>query len=47
MTMMKVESGLGPLKILQRKLYATLIFKRSDWLLKFINQSGCLQISIA
>ena len=41
------QSGPGPINILQRKFYATLIFKHSDWLLKFINQSGSLKISIA
>ena len=39
--------GTDPIKILQRKFYATKFFKHSDWLLKFINQSGCLKISIA
>ena len=37
-------SGPGPIDILQRKFYTTLIFKHSDWLLKFVNQSGCLKI---
>ena len=39
--------GTGPINILQCKFYATLIFKQSDWLLKFVNQSGCLKISVA
>ena len=30
-------------KHFQHKFYATLIFKHSDWLLKFVNQSGCLK----
>ena len=34
------RSGPDPIKILQRKFYATLIFKRSDWLLKFFNQNA-------
>ena len=37
-------AGPGPINILQRKFYATLIFKHSDWLLKNVNQSGCLKI---
>ena len=37
------QAGPGPTNILQHKFYT----KHSDWLLKFINQSGCLQISIA
>ena len=39
--------GTDPIKILQRKFYAMQFFKHSDWLLKFINQSGCLKISVA
>ena len=41
------QTGTGPINILQRKFYTTLIFKQSDWLLKFVNQSGCLKISVA
>ena len=33
----------GPIKILQRKFYTTLIFKHSDWLLKIFNQSEYLK----
>ena len=40
----RTRTGPGPINILQRKFYATLIFKQSDWLLKFVNQSGCLKI---
>ena len=39
--------GTDPIKILQRKFYDTQFFKHSDWLLKLINQSGCLEISVA
>ena len=39
--------GTDPIKSLQCKFYAMQIFKHSDWLLKFFNQSGCLKISIA
>ena len=42
-----MKPGASPIKILQRKFYAIQFFKHSDWLLKFINQSGCLKISIA
>ena len=38
------QPGPGPISILQRKFFATLFFKHSDWLLKFINQSGCLKL---
>ena len=41
------RSGPGPINILQCKFYAMLIFKQSDWLLKFVNQSGCFKISVA
>ena len=44
---MDIEPGTDPIKILQHKFYAMQFFKHSDWLLKFINQSGCLKISIA
>ena len=40
-------TGIDPIKILQRKFYATQFFKHSDWLLKFINQSEWLKISVA
>ena len=39
--------GTDPIKILQRKFYAMQFFKHSDWLLKFLNQSGCLKSSVA
>ena len=39
--------GTDPITSLQRKFYAMQIFKHSDWLLKFINQSGCLKIIVA
>ena len=41
------EAGTDPIKILQHKFYAMQFFKHSDWLLKFLNQSGCLKSSIA
>ena len=41
------QQGTDPIKILQCKFNATHFFKHSDWLLKFINQSGCLKISEA
>ena len=43
----KGTPGTDPIKILQRKFYAMQFFKHSDWLLKFINQSGCLKIRVA
>ena len=45
--LMRLAPGTDPIKILQRKFYATQFFKHSDWLLNFINQPGCLKISVA
>ena len=33
-----IKPGPGPINILQHKFYTTLIFKHSDWRLKFVNQ---------
>ena len=35
--------GASPIKILQRKFYAMLIFKHPDWLLNLSSQSECLK----
>ena len=35
--------GIDPVKILQRKIYATLFFKHSDWLKNVSSQSKCLK----
>ena len=35
--------GASPIKILQRKFYATLIFKHLDWLINLSSQSECLK----
>ena len=35
--------GTGPIKILQRKSYATRFFKHFDWMLIIFNQSKCLK----
>ena len=32
------QPGPGPINILQHKFYTMLIFKHSDWILKFVNQ---------
>ena len=36
-------SGAYPIKILQQKFYATLIFKHPDWLINLSSQSECLK----
>ena len=43
----KAVPGAYPIKILQRKLYAMLIFKHPDWLIHLSSQSEYLKISIA
>ena len=40
-----IEPYKDPIKILQRKFYATQFFIHSDWLLKFINQTGSLKLA--
>ena len=35
--------GASPIKILQRKFYAMLIFKDPDWLINLSSQSECLK----
>ena len=42
-----LQRGIDPIKILQRKFYATLFFKHSDWLKNVSSQSKCLKNSIA
>ena len=39
--------GASPVKILQRKFYAMLIFKHPDWMIHLSSQSECLKISVA
>ena len=38
-----IEPGAYPIKILQRKFYALLIFKHPDWLINLSSQSECLK----
>ena len=35
--------GASPIKILQHKFYAMLIFKHPDWLINLSSQSECLK----
>ena len=46
-TSLQLRPGAYPIKILQRKFYAMLIFKHPDWLINLSSQSKCLKISIA
>ena len=39
--------GASPIKILQRKFYATLIFKHPDWFENLSSQSECLKNCVA
>ena len=41
----KVNTGTGPIKILQRKFYATRFFRHFDWMLIIFHQSKCLKKS--
>ena len=36
-----LHTGTNPINILQRKFYATLIFKHPDWLINLRSQSEC------
>ena len=40
------KAGASPIKILQRKFYATLIFKHPDWLINLSSQSECLKYCV-
>ena len=40
---MTTRPGTGPIKILQRKFYATRFFKHFDWMQIIFNQSKCLK----
>ena len=42
-----INSGASPIKILQRKFYATLIFKHPDWFENLSSQSECLKNCVA
>ena len=41
----QAQPGGYPIKILQRKIYATIIFKHPDWLINLSSQSECLKIA--
>ena len=43
----RLAIGASPIKILQCKFYATLIFNHSDWLINLSSQSECLKNCIA